>query len=227
MTASIKAVLFDVDGTLVDSNDFHAEAWHAAIAKFGNDIPVARIREQIGKGGDNLLPALLPRAFVDENKDALEAYRAELFARDYMPRIKPFAQVRALFERIRQESARIVLASSGKEDEVAHHLELIACSDLVDASTSADDAERSKPCPDIFAAALAKLDGASPADAVVVGDSPYDMHAAKALGLRTIGFRCGGFADEALRSAGCDALYDDAADLLARFDRSAFAGTRL
>lgn len=223
---AIKAVLFDVDGTLVDSNHFHAEAWHFAIAKFGQDIPVARIREQIGKGGDNLLPALLPRDFVDANKDAIEDYRADLFARDYMPRIRPFPQVRALFERVRAEDIRIVLASSGKEDEVAHHLELIDCADLVEASTSADDAERSKPCPDIFAAALAKLDGVTAADAAVVGDSPYDMQAAKALGLRTIGFRCGGFDEKLLREAGCDALYDDAADLLARFDESALAGTR-
>lgn len=221
---TVKAVLFDVDGTLVDSNDFHAEAWHRAFAEFGRVVPVARIREQIGKGSDNLLPALLPQSFIDANKEGMEAFRADLFARDYMPRIRPFAQVRPLFERVRRAGAKIVLASSGEEDEVAHHLKLIGCRDLVEASTSADDAEHSKPYPDIFAAALSKLEAVSAADAVLVGDSPYDMEAAKVLGIRTIGLRCGGFADGLLRDAGCDALYDDPADLLARFDETILAG---
>lgn len=221
--ARVEAVLFDIDGTLIDSNDLHAEAWHEAIAHFGEDIPVPRIREQIGKGADNLLPALLSHAFIDEHGEALEEYRGEIFARNYLPRIEPFPQVRELFERVARAGVRIVLASSGTKDEVAHHLELIGCEDLVAETTSADDAERSKPAPDIFASALAKLPDVSAVQAVVVGDSPYDMKAAKALGLRTIGVRAGGFADDVLISAGCDALYDDPADILRRFDESALA----
>ena len=220
----IRAALFDVDGTLIDSNDFHAEAWTRTFAQFGRDVPLDRVRGLIGMGGDNLMPAVLPADFIDTHAQEMEAFRADLFAREYMDRIRPFPGVRALFERVRAAGIDIVLASSGKEDEVAHHLELIGCGDLVSATTSADDAEHSKPDPDIFAAALAKMPGVSAAQAVVVGDSPYDMRAAKALGIATIGFRSGGFADDVLRQAGCDALYDDAADLLARFDRSVLAG---
>lgn len=223
MTPTAKAALFDIDGTLIDSNDLHAQAWHEAIAKFGADVPVARIRPQIGKGGDYLLPAVLPQEFLEANGEALEEYRGEIFARDYMPRIKPFPEVRTLFQKVADAGIKIVLASSGTEQEVAHHLELIGCEDLVEETTSADDAERSKPAPDIFAAALAKLQGIPGEHAVVVGDSPYDMQAAKALGVRTIGLRCGGFSDEVLTSAGCDILFDDPADLLRRFGESPFS----
>jgi len=216
----IKAVLFDVDGTLVDSNDFHAEAWHKAIARFGFDIPVARIRGQIGKGADNLLPALLPADFLEARQAELERYRGELFTRDYLGRIEPFAGVCALFERVASANIRIVLASSGTDDEVSHHLDLIGCRDLVESRTTRDDAARSKPCPDIFQAALATLDGVAPAEAVMVGDSPYDMIAAGKIGLARIGLLCGGFPAVQLRETGADELYDSPCDLLARFDSS-------
>lgn len=219
MTA-FRAVLFDIDGTLIDSNDFHAEAWSRAFAEFGEDIPVARVRAQIGKGADNLMPALLDDAFIETHGEAVQKFRGEIFERDYLDRIRPFPDVRALFERVAAAGLRIMLASSGTEDEVAHHLALIGCEDLVEKTTSADDAERSKPDPDIFASALAKLGDVSAREAVVVGDSPYDMQAAKALGLATIGVRCGGFADDALIEAGCDQLFDDPADLLKSFDAS-------
>jgi HAD superfamily hydrolase (TIGR01509 family) len=215
-----RAVLFDVDGTLIDSNDFHAEAWQRTFAEWGHDVPFDRIRSQIGKGGDNLLPAVLPADFVAANKEAMENFRTDLFAREYMGRIEPFPEVRALFERVRDAGFAIVLASSGKQEEVAHHLKLIGAEDLVVSTTSADDAEHSKPDPDIFRSALAKLDGVAAADAVVVGDSPYDMQAAAALGIPTIGFRCGGFQDTVLMDAGCREIYDGPAELLMRFDAS-------
>ncbi|HZF44106.1 MAG TPA: HAD family hydrolase [Sphingomonadaceae bacterium] len=220
---SKRAVLFDVDGTLIDSNDFHAEAWQRTFAEWGHEVPFERIRSQIGKGGDNLLPALLPADFVKANKEAMESFRTDLFAREYMDRIKPFPQVRALFERVGEAGFDIVLASSGKEEEVAHHLKLIGSEDLVVSTTSADDAEHSKPDPDIFRSALAKLDGVAAGDAVVVGDSPYDMLAAAALGVPTIGFRSGGFPDPVLMEAGCREIFDGPADLLARFDASLLA----
>lgn len=219
----IRAALFDVDGTLIDSNDFHAEAWARTFAHFGRHIPAERVRPLIGMGGDNLLPELLPAEFIDAHREEMEDYRADLFGRDYIDRIRPFPQVRALFERVRAEGVEIVLASSGKAEEVAHHLKVIGCEDLVSATTSADDAEHSKPDPDIFAAALAKLPDVGADAAVVIGDSPYDMRAAKALGLATIGLRCGGFSNAVLTEAGCDALFDDPADLLARFGESVLA----
>jgi len=219
----IKAVLFDVDGTLIDSNDLHAAAWRETFLQFGVDIPLDVIHGQIGKGGDNLIPSLLPRELVERRQDEIESYRTQLFKRDYLPRVVPFPGVRALFERIYSEGTKIVLASSAKGEEVEFHLNLIGAADLVTGTTSADDAEHSKPDPDIFAAALKKVAPASAAEVLVVGDSPYDVEAACKLGLRTIGFRSGGFPDKALLEAGAAELYDGVGDLLARYDQSLLA----
>jgi phosphoglycolate phosphatase-like HAD superfamily hydrolase len=211
-----RAWLFDVDGTLVDTNDLHATAWREAFLHFGHDVPLEAIRWQVGKGGDNLIPSLLPD-LDDQDQAALEAWRGDLFKRCYMPRAVPFEGVRALFERIVAGGSKIVLASSSGEEEVAFYLSLVGAEDLVAASTSKDDANSSKPCPDIFEAAIGKL-GVRPADAVVVGDSVWDMKAAARTGLAAIGFRCGGFPDAALIEAGARALFDGPADLHARYD---------
>jgi HAD superfamily hydrolase (TIGR01509 family) len=213
--------IFDVDGTLVDTNDLHAAAWRETFLAFGIDMPIADIRWQIGKGGDNLLPTLLP-ATGDSDRKAMEEHRAALFRRDYLPRAIPFPGVRPLFERIYADGIRIVLASSSQAEEVAYHLNLIACADLVHATTSKDDVEHSKPCPDIFAAALEKA-GAAAAEAAVVGDTPWDVKAAAKLGVTTIGFRSGGFPDDALLAEGAAALYDGPRDLLARYEASPLA----
>lgn len=219
----IGAVLFDVDGTLIDSNKLHAVAWRETFLEFGIDLPLERIWAQIGKGGDNLIPALLPQELVEQRQDEIEAYRVELFKRDYMPRVVPFPHVRDLFERLVAEGKKIVLASSAKGEEVAYHLNVIGAEDLVTATTSADDAEHSKPSPEIFAAALSKVKPLGPSEAVVVGDSPYDVQAAKKLGIKVIGVRSGGFPDDVLREAGADELYDDVADLLRNYESSILA----
>jgi HAD superfamily hydrolase (TIGR01509 family) len=216
-----RAVLFDVDGTLVDTNDLHAAAWREAFLEFGLDKPAGEIRWQIGKGGDNLIPTLFPD-LGEARREALEAFRGDLFKRDYLPRATPFPGVRDLFERLTGDGVKIVLASSSHSEEVEYHLGLIACADLVSATTSADDVENSKPCPDIFAAALAKVSPLGADEAAVVGDTPWDARAAGKLGIRTIGFRSGGFPDEALAEAGACELYDGPSDLLARFDASVF-----
>jgi membrane protein len=217
-----QGVLFDVDGTLVDTNDLHADAWRRSFLHFGFDEPVEAIRSQIGKGGDNLIPTLLPQA--DEAlQEEMEAFRSDLFKREYLPRAVPFPGVRALFERLTADGIRIVLASSSGADEVRFHLNLIACSDLVAATTTKDDVESSKPCPDIFAAALAKLAPLGPDEVVVVGDTPWDVKAAAKLGVATIAFRSGGFEEKVLREAGAFLLYDGPADLLARYETSPFA----
>jgi HAD superfamily hydrolase (TIGR01509 family) len=217
-----RAVLFDVDGTLVDTNDLHAVAWRDAFAKFGHDLPLADIRWQVGKGGDNLIPSLLP-GLRDEEKERIEEYRSTLYSRDYLPRATPFQEVRPLFERLKADGVKIILASSSHQHEVNFYLGLIGCEDLVDETTSKDDVERSKPCPDIFQAALDKLKPLGPEQAIVVGDSPWDMKAATRAGLRAIGFRSGGFPDEALLEAGACALFDGPADLLACYSESPFA----
>jgi phosphoglycolate phosphatase-like HAD superfamily hydrolase len=213
---SRRAWLFDVDGTLVDTNDLHAAAWREAFLRFGHEVPLEAIRWQVGKGGDNLIPSLLPD-LGDEERRALEAWRGDLFKRCYLPRAVPFEGVRALFERLVADGAKVVLASSSGESEVAYYLSLIGAEDLVTASTSKDDAESSKPCPDIFEAALARL-RLPPGEALVVGDSVWDMKAAAKAGVGAIGFRCGGFPDEALLEAGARALFDGPADLLACYD---------
>jgi HAD superfamily hydrolase (TIGR01509 family) len=216
-----RAALFDVDGTLVDTNDLHAAAWREACLHFGLDRPVDEIRWQIGKGGDNLLPALFPD-LGDAQVEEIEAFRGELFKRDFLPRAVPFPGVRELFERIVESGTRVVLASSAGKEEVHYHLGLLACEDLVSATTTRDDVESSKPCPDIFEAALAKVAPLEAGDVAVVGDTPWDVKAAGKAGIRAVGFRSGGFPEDALRETGACEIYDGPADLLARFETSVF-----
>jgi HAD superfamily hydrolase (TIGR01509 family) len=219
----IKAVIFDVDGTLVDSVDLHARAWQEAFAHFGKQIPYERVRYQIGKGGDQLMPVFLSKEELEEFGDELEKYRGELFKRQYMARVRAFPEVRELFERINSDGKQIALASSAKGEELATYKKIANIEDLVEEETSKDDAEKSKPHPDIFEAALARLGDPKKSETIVVGDTPYDAEAAGKAGLRTIGFLCGGFPREDLRAAGCVRIYNDPADLLARYDSSPIA----
>ncbi len=219
----IKAVIFDVDGTLVDTVDLHARAWQEAFAHFGRQFGYERVRYQIGKGGDQLMPVFLSKQELEEFGEELEEYRGELFKRDYLPRAKGFPAVRELFERARAEGLQIALASSAKGDELKAYKRLARIEDLVEEETSADDAERSKPHPDIFEAALERLEGVKPSEAVVVGDTPYDAEAAGKAGIKTVGLLSGGFPEEDLRAAGCVKIYRDAADLLANYDASPLA----
>ncbi len=219
----VEAVIFDIDGTLVDSVDLHAEAWQLALRQFGYDFPFDRVRSQIGKGGDQLLPALLPADVVDRQGKEIEDYRSVLFKREFLPRVRAFPAVRELFERLRADGKRIALASSAKGDELETYKKIAGIGDLVEAETSSDDAEKSKPHPDIFQAALGRLGQVSPERVIVIGDTPYDAEAAGKAGLRTIGVLCGGFPEADLRAAGCIAIYRDPADLLARYDTSPLA----
>jgi HAD superfamily hydrolase (TIGR01509 family) len=217
----VKAVIFDIDGTLVDTVDMHAKAWRRAFGEFGKDLEFRAIRDQIGKGGDQLLPVFLSQEEIGDFGEKLEKRRGEIYKTDYMPRAKPFPKVRELFERIRRDGKRIALASSAPEDELEFYKKLTSIEDLLDDATSADDAERSKPEPDIFVAAVAKLEGVEAADCIVVGDTPYDAEAAGKAGMRTIGVLCGGFSEESLRGAGCIEIFKDPSELLARYDETA------
>jgi HAD superfamily hydrolase (TIGR01509 family) len=218
-----KAVIFDVDGTLVDSVDLHARAWQDAFAEFGHQIAPGELRGQIGKGGDQLMPVFLSPDELEQRGHALESRRSEILKERYLGRITAFPEVRALFERIRQDGTKIILASSAKSDELATYKKIARISDLIDAETSSDDAEKSKPHPDIFEAALATIPGLAPADAIVVGDTPYDAEAATKAGLRTVGMLCGGFPEAGLREAGCIAIYADPKQLLAQYADSPLA----
>lgn len=221
----LKAVIFDIDGTLVDSVDLHAQAWQEAFRHFGHDIPYEQVRHQIGKGGDQLMPVFLAPHELRRYGSELDRYRSELFKRDYLPRVRAFPWVRELFQRIRSVGLRIALASSAKGDELAAYKRVARISDLVEEQTSADDAAHSKPYPDIFAAALGRLRNVNADEAIAVGDTPYDAEAAGKLGLRTVGVLCGGFAKAELRAAGCVAIYRNPGDLLARFAESPLAET--
>ncbi|HEX4169726.1 MAG TPA: HAD family hydrolase [Bryobacteraceae bacterium] len=218
------ALIFDIDGTLLDSVDLHAEAWGETFRHFGYDIPVQKIRSQIGKGGDQLLPALLGKQETDKNGKQLEEFRSELFKKKYLPRVKAFAGVRPLFKKALERRKKLALASSAKGDELKRYEEIAGIDDLVEVETSSADAEKSKPHPDILEAALARLGkGIDPERVIVIGDSPYDAEAGKRSGLKVVGVRCGGFAEQELRAAGCIAIYDGPEDLCARFDTSPLA----
>jgi HAD superfamily hydrolase (TIGR01509 family) len=219
----VKAVIFDIDGTLIDSVDLHAWAWQEALRHFGHDLPFERVRTQIGKGGDQLMAELLPEEEVRRRGEEIEGYRLDLFKREYLPRVRPFPAVRDLFERIEADGLRIALASSARKEELARYKRIAGIEDLLEAETSSDDAEKSKPHPDIFEAAMGRLHGITAADAIAIGDTPYDAQAAGQAGLRTIGLLCGGWPERDLREAGCMAIYRDPADLLRQYDRSPLA----
>lgn len=216
---AIRFVLFDVDGTLIDSVDAHAHAWREALRVWGHDVPFDAVRRQIGKGGDQFLPVFLSREEIERVGAELEAYRGRLFKERYLPHLEAFPSVRALFERLIADGKRIGLASSAPEDELAQYKKIADVSDLIGSQTAADDADRSKPHPDIFQAALAKLGHPDPASVLVVGDTPYDAEAGGKAKLRSIGLLCGGWSERDLLQAGCSAVVRDPAELLARYMR--------
>lgn len=218
-----KAIIFDVDGTLIDSVDHHARAWQDAFAEIGHEIALPELRGQIGKGGDQLMPVFLSPDELDEQGEALEKRRGEILKQRYLGRIEAFPDVRALFERIRADGTKIILASSAKSDELKTYKKLADIGDLIDAETTSDDAEKSKPHPDIFLAALAAIPGLEASDAIVVGDTPYDAEAAAKAGQRSVGMLCGGFPEAGLREAGCMAIFADPAQLLAQYADSPLA----
>jgi HAD superfamily hydrolase (TIGR01549 family) len=216
----IEAVIFDVDGTLINSVDQHAKAWLWAFARHGHDIPFDDIRAQIGKGGDQLLPIFLDPEELEHIGKTLADERSTFFKDEYLPHLHAFPMVRELFERIKADGKRIALASSAKPDELERYEQIAEISDLVEHSTSSEDADRSKPQPDIFQAALAMLGNLDPSRAIVVGDSPWDALGAARAGLKTIGVLCGGFAELDLKDAGCMAIFTSPAELLLRYDES-------
>ena len=219
----IRGVIFDLDGTLVDSNELHVLAWDETFRHFGKEIPLERLREQIGKGGDQYLPVFLDDREMREFGEEADKYRGEVFKKKYLSKVKPFPKVRQLFERLRADGKKIALASSGKDAEVQHYEKLLGIDGMVDCMTTADQVAHSKPKADVFIAALNLL-GVPSSEAVAVGDTPYDVAAAKKIELPVIGVLCGGFPEESLRDAGAIAIFRDPGDLLERYYQSPLAG---
>jgi phosphoglycolate phosphatase-like HAD superfamily hydrolase len=208
-----RCVLLDIDGTLVDSNEFHVKAWLQAFQRFDHAISDAAIREQIGKGGDQLVPTLLPHV-PDEDRDAIASAHDEIFRSQYLDEVRAFDKASDFVACLHRRGIRVVLASSAKRAEVDHYIELLDIENLLTASTSADDVERSKPAGDLFATALSKVDGAGPAEALAIGDTPYDVIAAAKCGIATLAVLSGGFSATVLRSAGAHAIYSGVGEVL-------------
>ena len=217
------AVLLDIDGTLVDSNGAHAAAWSDAFAAHGRHHPPEQIRPLIGKGGDKLLREVASlNDESGEGKDIAEAC-VEIFNTCYLPTLQPTPGAAAFVEWLLERRLTVVVATSAKEEHVKSLLAICGGQALLKDATTSDDAERSKPDPDILVAAL-KKSGSSPDRAVMVGDTPYDIEAATRTGLATIAFRCGGWDDAKLQ--GAIAIYDNPRDLLQRLDQSPFYSDR-
>lgn len=213
-------VIFDVDGTLVDSVNFHGEAWQRTFEKFGKRVEFKAVRDQIGKGGDKIIPVFFSAEEAEKMGKEMEEYRAELFKKEYLQRVQPFPESRTLLARLVADGKRIALASSAKPDELEHFKELLGIEDFLDGETNSEDAEESKPEPDIFLAALKELGNPALENTVVIGDAPYDAIAARKIGLQTIGLLSGGFDEEWLKEEGCVEIYKNPADLLSRYEKS-------
>jgi HAD superfamily hydrolase (TIGR01509 family) len=216
---SVTAALFDVDGTLVDSNDAHAAAWVKAFAEHQVAVDAIEVRRSIGMGGDKLMPRV---SGIEEDSPlgtTIATRRGEIFKKEFLPGLSAFRDADALVAHIAALGITAVAASSAQRDELTALLKIAGATSLMDASTSSDDADRSKPAPDIIHAALQRAKVA-PAEAVMIGDTPYDVAAARQAGVRVIAFRSGGWLDPDL--AGAIEIYDGPWDLLARFDRSLF-----
>lgn len=221
----LRAVLLDVDGTLIDTNLAHARAWAEALAEVGIGASVPRLCRMIGMGGDKILPRVAGIAADSAIGEHISARRAAIFLAQHLPACRPFPGSRELLERLRDNGLRCVVASSAKSDELGPILERAGVAELLETSGPAADDADSKPDPDIVHVALRHA-GASPGETIMLGDTPYDVEAAHAAGVPIIALRCGGWDDKAL--AGAAAIYDDPAALLVAYHRSPLAsGARL
>jgi HAD superfamily hydrolase (TIGR01493 family) len=217
----VKGVILDVDGTLVDSNVEHAQAWHQAFEEAGLDGgSVEEIRRLIGMGSDKLLPEAVSIGKDSEQGERLAERRAEIFQELYIDGLRPTPGSAELVKALRDRGLRVAVASSARPDELRALLERAGVPWLVDDATSADEVDASKPEPDVVDAALRQLE-LPPGEVVMIGDTPYDIEAATRAGVGTIAVRTGGWEARDLR--GALAVYDDPADLLANLDRSPLA----
>ena len=212
----LSIAILDVDGTLVDTNYHHTLAWYRAFLRNEIVLPVWRIHRHIGMGGDQLVPTLCGDAVERRSGDAIRADEQELYM-ELIDDVRPFSGARPLIERLRADGHAVVLASSAKPEEVEHYLDLLDAREAVTGWTSSADVERTKPEPDLVAAAVAKTGGGP---AVMVGDSTWDCEAAARCGVETIALLTGGFSKQELRDAGATSVFESLEDLLDGIDRT-------
>jgi HAD superfamily hydrolase (TIGR01509 family) len=206
--------ILDVDGTLVDTNYHHAMAWHRALRAHGHRVPIWKVHRHIGMGGDQILDALIGEEAAQARGDEIRETEADAY-KELIGEVEPMAGARELIEKLKDEGSTVILASSAKEDEVDHYLDLLDARDLVDDWTTSADVESTKPDPDLVNAALAKADKEDPS--VMVGDSIWDVKAATAAGIPTLAVLTGGFSEAELRDAGAAQVVESIAEL--RVDR--------
>jgi len=207
----LKGVIFDIDGTLVDSNDAHAHSWVETFAEAGYSVPFEVVRPLIGMGADKLLPKTIGIRHDSEEGKRLTKRRSEIFREKYLPRLRPLPGARDLVLRVRKDGLKAIVATSAKDEELNGLLKAAGVEDLMEEKATASDAKRSKPDPDIVEAAVEES-GISPKHLVMIGDTPYDVEAATRAGVRAIAFRSGGWDDASLK--GAVQIYDGPADLL-------------
>ena len=213
-------VVLDVDGTLVDSNYQHALCWHRAFAQHDRDVPVWRAHRAIGMGGDQLVPALTDDEWAAEHGDAVEDAEATLFG-ELIDRVPALPGARAFLELLDVRGHAVVLSSSAKPHQLDVYLDLLGARDIVAGWTNSADVERTKPEPDLIRAGLEKL--GDPSGAVMVGDSIYDVVAAKAAGLPTIALLSGGIGTDELEAAGAKQVLEDLPALIRQIDDTPLA----
>jgi HAD superfamily hydrolase (TIGR01509 family) len=213
--------ILDIDGTLVDTNYHHTIAWYRAFRQHGIILPLWRIHRHIGMGGDQLVSALTDEPTEEKLGDDIRAAEKVLYF-ELITEVEPMRDSRELIEDLKRRGHTVVLASSAKEDEVEKYLDLLDARDLADGWTTSADVENTKPQPDLVKAALQRAEG-RPDDAVMVGDTPWDVQAAKDAGVETLTVRTGGFGDDELRDAGAIAVYESVAQLRAKLDETPLA----
>ena len=216
----LRGVIFDIDGTLVDSNEAHARSWVDTLHEVDYDVPFDVLWAMIGMGGDKLLPSAIGIESDSPLGRRLSRRRWEIFQRDYLPRLKPTTGARELVQRMKDDKLSLIVASSAGGDELDLLMEAANVSDLMKQRTSSSDAEDSKPDPDIVQAAVHKS-GLHPEELIMLGDTPYDVQAAIGANVKLVGLLCGGWT--VLELSGATAIYDDPADLLDWYDYSPFA----
>lgn len=215
MSGDVKAVLFDVDGTLIDTNYLHTVAWWEAFTQAGHDVPMARIHRAIGMGSDHMLDALLP-SDRDTSKDGdIRTSHAALYS-VYWPRLRRLPGAAELVRACHDRGLRVILASSADPDELKVLRAALDADDAVDAATSAGDVSSSKPAPDLVQVALDQAQ-ASPAESVFIGDAVWDARACRRAGVPCIGLLTGGSSRGELTEAGAVAVYESPAELLKHF----------